>query len=306
MKKSIISRTSRLPIVTAAVTNRRIRKTGWRLIKDIVYWFFYLQFETRHHPGKRPVVNVDHPLDETIPFRPRDVKKYMFFIPLWMKSISFYWKTFGRNATAQIIDFLDDLRLLYRNAGHVYNRCSSTTRRPGLIPHPTFIQIHFFDPHLHCIPSLHVAVVTFNYLKMRMMLMEGASHPGEFDREIEYCRREAMEIIDTILTVKQHSINCVAAGLFFINAYHPDFSAEECREVCRNLLYTVDEEVETRDEIREYTLDLFEWFLEKYDRLKDQASSEEPDPRELIVNFLKMYDSGELELGGEKVGRNQT
>ncbi|MBI9101681.1 MAG: hypothetical protein JEY99_04660 [Spirochaetales bacterium] len=314
MSKNTISRTTKFPIIFAALSCRRVGKTGRQLIKDIVYWFFYLQFQTRHRPKKRPVVSVDHPLDETIPFRSKDVRKYMFFIPLWMKSISFYWKNPGRKSVpdgtpvdrvAKTVEFLDELRLLYRNAGYVYNKCSSTTRRPGLIPHPVFLQIHFFDPHLHCIPSLHVSVVLFNYLKMRELLAEAATRPGEYDEEIEYCRRTAVEIIDTILTVKQHSINCVAAGLFFVNAYHPQFTEDECREICRNLLSTVDEEVETLEAIREYTLNLFEWFLAKHDKIENPEAGSESDARDVIVDFLKLYEAGERDLGGDKVERNQ-
>ncbi len=291
MKKNTIASTGRLPIFTAAVTSRKLGRTARHLVRDIVYYFFYLQFETKFKPSLRRVVDIDHPLDESIPFRPRDVKKYMFFIPLWMKSISFFHKTFGPDVNSEVDRYLDELRLLYYKAGLIYKGCSSTTRRPGLILHPTFIKIHFFDPHLHCVPSLHVGVVLFNYLKMRDLLSRFARIPGEFDSEIEYCRSEAVEIIDTILTVKQHSINCVSAGLYFVHTLYPQLSREECREIIDNLLFTA-ADLPGRDRIKEYTHDLFNWFLEKHDNM------EEADPRGIILEFLDLYASGELNLGG--------
>ena len=306
MRTRTISRTSRVPIIFYVLSSRNLIKIGWKLVKDIIYYFFYLQFETRRKPEKRDVVYVDHPLDSTIPFRPGDVKKYMFFIPLWMKSISFYRRSFGKTAEKETGRFLDELRLLYKNAGYVYNRLSSTTRRPGPSAKLTFYIIHLTDPHLHCVPSLHVAVVLYNYLKMREMLSREEDRFGEYESEIEYCRREALAIIDTILTVKQHSINCVSAGLFFINTLHPEFTRDECRKVCSDLLSTVDENISSREDIREYTLELFNWFTGKYDKMEIPEEEKITAALDLIVDFLKLYNSGELELGGVRYGRNNS
>ena len=53
-------------------------------------------------------------------------------------------------------DFVYEIGLLYEYAGRVYSKCQSTTNRPGVIADFNFIVIHLFDPHLHCVPSLHV------------------------------------------------------------------------------------------------------------------------------------------------------
>ena len=289
MKLRTIASTSRLSIVGAALTRRPLARPGRRLIRDILYYFFFLQFQTRFRPKIRPVVYVDHPLDRAVPFTPGDVGKYMFFIPLWMKSLGYWCRTRGRDADGQAALFLEGLARVYREAGLIYKTCQSTTRRPAPILHPLFIQIHLLDPHLHCVPSLHVAVVLYNYLKMREMLVRETS-PGEAEREIAWCRRTALEIIDTILTVKQHSINCVAAGLYYIHALHPEFTRQECREVIDGLLESRAGEIPELPEIRAYVHDLFSRFLEGH------ATMEEPKHQRVLLEFLETYRAGEPEL----------
>ena len=266
--------------------SRTLSGHGVRLVRDILYYFFFLQFQTRFRPGKRPVVNVDHPLDSTIPFCPSDVKKYMSFIPLWMKSLSYFRKTRGKAAETETAFFLDGLARVYREAGLIYDRCQSTTVRPAPILHPLFLQIHFFDPHLHCVPSLHVAVVIYNYLMMRNLLADGSCESDA--AEIAYAQDEAAAIIDTILTVKQHSVNCVAAGLYYIHVLCPEYTREECYGLIDSLLEARAEEVPRLEEIRNYVKNLLSRFLERHDTM------EKPDVRTVILEFLETYVPGNL------------
>ena len=62
-------------------------------------------------------------------------------------------------------DFIYTMGDLYAFAAEVYKRNMSTTKRPFYIARPRFFVIHMLDPHLMCIPSLHVMVVIHTYLQ---------------------------------------------------------------------------------------------------------------------------------------------
>lgn len=285
MQKNRIIGTPALYIYSVCFTNRALSKVGFWLIRTILYGFFFLQFQTLWKWKKRRIVSVDHPLDETIPFQPGDVKQYMSFIPLWLKSLAFFRKSFGAAVNPDVEEYLHDLGKFYEKAGKVYERCQSTTRRPGVRIHPTFLKIHILDPHLHCVPSLHVAVVCFNAERLRRLVEAHASDPQLYAEEISYADRQVGAVIDSILTVKQHSINCIAAGLYFLNALYPGFSRDACETVVDNLLSTVSE-LPSREEIRTYVHRLLHWFFDHHDR------TENADPVEIILQFLEEYSSG--------------
>jgi hypothetical protein len=260
----------------------------------ILYWFFWLQFETRLGLKKRPVSRVDHPLDTTIPFVPGDIKKYLEFISLWMKSLSYFLYTRLRErgktpaskakALEETLAYLRGLGRLYREAGLIYRQRQSATARPPLSQargHLRFYLVHFFDPHLHCVPSLHVSVVLYNFFMMKKLLK-----PGE-DLETAYALGEARAIIDTILTVKQHSINCVAAGLYFLHALYPaDFSRDAAGEIIAGLL--LNRGIETAGELRAYVLSLFRRFCALHDAAPPMAGEDQGAPwRGILLDFLQ-------------------
>lgn len=301
MKEQTIERSSLFSIIWTALISRELRRPGFRLFGTILRYFFFYQFQTAFRFKKRPIVNVDHPLDREIPFCPEDVKKYLSFISLWMKSLSFYRRTGGKAANRRTVEYITGLTRLYRQAGMVYDKCQSTTGRPGPGARPRFVLIHLFDPHLHCVPSLHVGVVLYNWFMMKGLLGERlAKEPGlaerpdfareisrEVTREIAYARTEALAIIDTILTIKQHSINCVASGLYFLGALFPeDFSRDDGRGVIAGLLEGRKDEIPRLPEIRGYILELYEDLWTAHHGTEPGL---EPDPRKVLLDFLKEY-----------------
>jgi hypothetical protein len=187
-------------------------------IKSILYNFFYLQYKAVLFPKKARVSRVDHPLDGEIPFMPSWIKVYMDFSPLWIRTQAFLADVFGRAADTHIAGFVRGVGELYAFAAIVYKQNFSTTRRPFYIGKPGFIPIHILDPHLMCIPSLHVMIVILTYTKLRLALGNlGAEN--KYADEIELVRRRALDITESILYVKQHSINCIAAALYAMTSY---------------------------------------------------------------------------------------
>jgi hypothetical protein len=96
----------------------------------------------------------------------------------------------------------------------------STTRRPYYIARPRFFLIHLTDPHLMCIPSLHVMVMILSYTRFRRIL--GALGGGEsLEARIEEVNAGAALITEAILYVKQHSVNCVSAAMYAMSRFDP-------------------------------------------------------------------------------------
>lgn len=295
MQKNRIIGTPAFYLVKISLANRTLRRAAFWLTRTIVYSFFFIQFQTHWHWKKRKVVLVDHPLDEVIPFRPEDVGLYMSFTSLWQKTAGFFRKICGPSANTVVEDFLRGLGSLYEKAGRIYDRCQSTTTRPGPRLHPAFLKIHLFDPHLHCVPSLHVMVVCYTAEWLERMAAAHGENLGDYGEEVAYVKRQAAEIIDTILTVKQHSVNCVAAGLYFLNALHPQYSREACGSMVDNLLFTLPD-LPRREEVRDYCRRLLDWFFAAHDR------AEEPDAAEILLQFLEEYSFGHFTPGEPSCG----
>jgi hypothetical protein len=208
------------------LANRRLRKAARRCIASILRNFFFLQYRAALFPGRIPVSRVDHPLDERIPFTPRRIAVYLDFTAFWVRVVGFLLKTYGRRAEAAVLDFIESMGRLYTFAAEVYRKNLSTTRRPFYIGRPRFAVIHAMDPHLMCIPSLHVMVVIRTYTKLREILLV----LGEADTNaslIERVRRGALDITEAVLYVKQHSVNCISAAMYAMTRFDAELFQDE-------------------------------------------------------------------------------
>jgi hypothetical protein len=190
-----------------------LRKTGVNCIAGQFYHFFFRQYMAALRPGRIPVAPADHPLDKKIPFLPSWVGVYLDFVGFWVRVISFLTHSFGSRSNRPIESILVSVSKIYASAAEVYSRNLSTTERPFYIARPRFFFIHLLDPHLLCIPSLHVMVVINAFVQFRD-IMRGMGKEDEFSFQIEELRRGALAITESLLYVKQHSINCVAAAMY--------------------------------------------------------------------------------------------
>jgi hypothetical protein len=228
-----------LPLVFVKVLlNRRLRSHLYPCLASIFYNFFFCQYRAaleRSFNAKKqiPVSAVDHELDERIPFSPDWVTIYLDFVGQWVRMLGFLLERFGEAAWGEVADFMDSMGGLYRFAGQVYQKNLSTTRRPFYIRRLRFLVIHLFDPHLMCIPSLHVMVVILSYTRFARAL---ATLDRTCSRVAEECRRRALDITEAILYVKQHSVNCVAAAMYAMTRFDPAaFPPEEAEDFASRL-----------------------------------------------------------------------
>ncbi|MDR3343773.1 MAG: hypothetical protein LBT14_13540 [Treponema sp.] len=246
------------------LANRGLRNAGIGCVKSIFYNFFFLQYKAAFLPGRIPVSAVDHPLDTKIPFIPQWVAVYLDFVAFWVRMIGFLLETYRRRGMSGAMDFIDSMGKLYTFAAEVYAKNLSTTDRPHYLARPRFAFIHATDPHLMCIPSLHVMVVIRTYTKFRDLIRSIGDEQG-LAPQIEEIRQGALVITEAVLYVKQHSINCIAAALYAMTRFDESlFPPEEAEDFVSHLFSRATIPApEDRRLIRNYILELYRRFLQE-------------------------------------------
>lgn len=207
-----------------------------RMFFTIMRYFMVGQFAMKLGAIKAPLVGVDHPLDKRIRFRPELAPIYFDFIGFWVRALAYVLDRTGRKAYPDAARFLLSIGDCYKEAYGVYSRCVSTTRRPSKPANASFVVIHLFDPHLFCLPSLHVIVVTTAWLGLRDILRKH----GLAEREaaaIEAVRARAVEIADTVVAMKQHSVNCIPAAFYATRALNPAFGRAEAKGILDGMFH---------------------------------------------------------------------
>jgi hypothetical protein len=165
-----------------------------------------------------------------------------------------------RRACLPVRDFIKTMGELYRFAGEVYAKNLSTTNRPRYSGDPRFIFIHLADPHLMCIPSLHVMVVIRTYTCFRAIL-RALGEEEHLAPRIEEIRRGALAITEAILAVKQHSINCIPAAMYAMTCFDPSlFPPEEAMDFASRL-FTDPGDWPAGEALREHLSALYHRFL---------------------------------------------
>ncbi len=194
-----------------------------RYLVAVIRDFFFLQFSVKFGWRKIEVVNVDHPLDKTIPFRPDKSDTYLDFIHFWIRPFTFMIKRFGSKAAVpHLAAFLDAMTQAYREASRVYRFKMTTTTRPPHGGNRNLKIIHRLDPHFLCVPSLHIAVVTLTWTFFTAAFKEEGMGDDEARRYSDELREGALEIAETVLYLKQHSVNCVPAALYMMLSIKPE------------------------------------------------------------------------------------
>jgi hypothetical protein len=212
------------------------RPTAIRCISSIFFNFFFRQYRASWLPGRVPVCRADHPLDLKIPFVPSWVTIYLDFVNFWIRMLSFLLHRYGRRVYGEVREFLASIGKLYAYAAGVYQKNFSTTDRPFYIARPRFLLIHLVDPHLMCIPSLHVMVVIMTYTRFAAILrsFNDAEH---YSAQFNEVKQGALAISQAILFVKQHSVNCIAASLYAMTCFDGELFPPEEAEAFAGLLF---------------------------------------------------------------------
>ncbi|GAB1433615.1 hypothetical protein MASR2M29_22410 [Spirochaetota bacterium] len=226
------------------------------------------------------VTNIEHEMDTLIPVRYEAVKLYLTFVKLWVSALSYFSNEFGKDFDGHIRDFLEGMQRCYSDAASIYDRCLSTTRRPAKAPNPGLALVYAVDPHLFCVPSLHVIIVCYTFKKIEDVLLE-MSMQSLYSFQLAELRKQALAISESVLYVRQHSINCIPTALAMLTVILPAFTTKEAKEFMNELWQGVVAE-ENRAALLEYMSSL-------YDHLLSKGHSK---VYEEICNFVAAYDNG--------------
>ena len=280
-----VSDQSSLRAIVRIINDPLLGPAALRSTVSIFRNFFLLQYWAALFPGRCKVSRADHPLDEKIPFRPEKVRTYLDFIHFFIRVLGFLIDmgrqqgAAGRKAMEKINGLIKSIGELYGYAAVVYKKNFSTTNRPRYLSKLKFLLIHTFDPHLMCIPSLHVMVVILAYTKFRAILTELGIPPGPAGDAAEEVRMGALAITEAVLYVKQHSVNCIPAAMYAMTRFGSLFTAEEAESFAQELFKkTLCMDAETKTEIRNHITGLYRKFL---DQGNNTASWDEP-----LLEFL--------------------
>lgn len=209
-------------VAVRALRHRDTFGAAYVFVRTVVRDFFWLQFAVKWGFRKVPVVDVDHRLDDEVPFAPEKVGVYLDFIAFWIRPLGYIGHRFGDEAQRRYaVAFLRLIERCYREAAGVYRFRMSTTRRPRHY-RGRFLPIQLVDPHYLCVPSLHVMIVVLTYTFYRRAFAELGLTDAEADSLDRELLAGAVEITETVLYVKQHSVNCIPAALYAMSRMTPD------------------------------------------------------------------------------------
>lgn len=262
--------------------------TNFRCFGTIIREFFFLQYFEKIHILHIPIVHVDHPLDKKIPFTPSKVGIYLDFINLWVRPLAMLVKKFSSwNASAIVKKWMRIFRKLYLCAGKIYHVRMTTTDRPDYKESREFRQIHALDPHYLCVPSLHIATLALAFGFYRKIFDEEDFSAEEKQNWSKELYTGALEIAETVLYVKQHSVNCIPAALYMVAANFGEyFSADDARKFISDMFQKPEGfSFEEAFQVKDYIKRSFENYL-----LEGKKSKEWQEP---VINFLLSYEQQE-------------
>lgn len=228
-----------LHLVFAVLTSWSLFRRTVRFALTVLKKFFIDQFMYRRalrsgNPNAPELRNIEHPLDARVPVRYDMIATYLGFVQMWISALGYLRRREGRLFNPAILDFLDGLERCYVDAAGVYGQCLSTTRRPPKAPNPRLAFVYAVDPHLFCVPSLHVLVVCYTYARLADLLAErGLS--DTYAAELAALRGRASAITESILYVRQHSVNCIPTALSMLSVIMPSYDEAEARSFLSTL-----------------------------------------------------------------------
>lgn len=258
----------------------KLFKSALFCAKAVITNFFILQYKANFHVIRIPVSHVDHILDEKIPFTPSWVRIYLDFIEFWVQIVGFLLKRYGKKAVLPAKEVIDSTAALYSFAAEVYAKNLSTTERPRYYKTLRFIIIHMADPHLMCVPSLHVMMAIRAYTKFREIVFSFGDEEN-LSKELHDMYEGALRIAEAVLYVKQHSVNCIPAAMYAMSRFDMLlFPPEEAQQFAGQLFINTEEpNNEDAELIREHIISLYERFMREG---KEAVHWEDP-----LLDYLK-------------------
>lgn len=253
-------------------------------ILTVIGKFFLLQYFEKIHLFKIPVKNVDHELDSRVPFREDLSPVYMDFINYWIRPLSMLIKKFGHFKGLHLCrEFVTALRKTYSSAYSLYRISLTTTVRPK--PKTKQVKaIQKVDPHYCCVPSLHIAIIVLTISFYRMLFEREDFTTNERENWNRELYEKGIAIAESVLYMKQHSVNCIPAAIYMMTKITPELMNEELAKKMISDLFTNAPDVKKEDgeKIRAYIRQFYSNLLSESSHCKDWTKP--------ILDWLESYE----------------
>lgn len=234
-------------------------------IRSVFYDFFIVQYIRKAKLLRTPILNVENELDKKVPFVPKHIFDYLGFVNFWIRPLGMLIKVLGIRKSAPLMaKFFSILRKSYKRASEIYNFCMTTTNRP-LYKRTRFVIMRALDPHYLCVPSLHIAIVCLCYAFFKDILQSKDFSEKQRELWTNEIYAGAIKIAETVLYVKQHSVNCIPAALYMMTNVIPQlFSKENAQTFLEDMFKTRSDIPQTeKTKVIEYMQNLFNRFYEQ-------------------------------------------
>ena len=255
----------------------------FKFLGIVLHKFFFLQYFEKIHIYRIPVKSVDHELDTKVPFREELTMLYLDFINYWIRPLSMMIKKFGhRKGVGLSVEYLNRIVTTYNEAYKVYSRNLTTTVRPK--PQAKAVKIiQRVDPHYCCVPSLHIAIIVLTISFYKMLLNREDFSEDERKNWYDEIYSHGIKISESVLYMKQHSVNCIPAAIFMMTVTFPDIMNRELAEKMICDLFKNEDDVaeENKNEIRRYIQNF-------YNRMMDECTIPE-QWSQVVLDWLRTY-----------------
>lgn len=255
----------------------------FRFLGIVLLKFFLLQYFEKIHIYRIPMKSVDHELDTKVPFREELTMLYLDFINYWIRPLSMMIKKFGHRKGVELsVEYLNRIVTTYNEAYKVYSRNLTTTVRPK--PQTKAVKnIQRVDPHYCCVPSLHIAIIVLTISFYKMLLNREDFSEDERKNWYDEIYSHGIKISESVLYMKQHSVNCIPAAIFMMTVTFPDIINRELAEKMICDLFKNEDDVaeENKNEIRRYIQNF-------YNRMMDECTIPE-QWSQVVLDWLRTY-----------------
>lgn len=275
---------SPLPTWIVSLTHPKIIPHSIAYLHAVAADFFGIQFLRKLKLVRIPILNVETPLDNKVPFVPHYINDYLGFVNFWIRPLAMMIKILGtKKAAPYLVKYFSLLKKSYKYASQIYRFSMTTTNRPLYKKRTSFVVMRMLDPHYLCVPSLHIAIVILCYAFFRDILQKEDFTCKQRELWTREIYEGAIKIAETVLYVKQHSVNCIPAALYMMTKILPkNFSESDAQKFLDDMFATRGNIPESsREEIVNYMKDIFARF---YEEGKNSAEWNLP-----IKNWMKEY-----------------
>jgi hypothetical protein len=116
------------------------------------------------------------------------------------------------------------------------------------------------------------------------IIKKHAEDPSKYQVELDWVYKNSLEIIESVLLVKQHSVNCIPAGYFMTSMLFDSFRDNWASQYMDEMFADDPKGIKDAPGTAEYIKKLYTRFMNDYKINGDRT--------QVLLDFLKEYENG--------------